>query len=216
MQQVAVRGVNLDRPETRGCGPLRRFPEAPNDSVQILRGHPRGRPVWAERARWAQWRTAQAPPRHPPCARRAPVEWRGPRRCQPMTAQRDQGLGLAVVPQPQVLRADPATRLDRGRLDDDQACATDGSTAQVHEVPISGNPIFFADRVLAHRGNPQPVAGRNRTELQGCEDVSVICHRSFLWSICIWSGVVFRPIGAFDRVQVVPDDDQDTLTQSGG
>ena len=48
VQQVAVCGVNLDRPETRGRGPLRRFPEALNDGVQILAVIAHGRSVCGE------------------------------------------------------------------------------------------------------------------------------------------------------------------------
>ena len=142
MQQVAVCGVNLDRPETRGRGPLRRLPEALNDSVQILRGH-RARQDRLRRERQRARRDGLRIVRLAPGMRQLD----GRDRAVVTDEARDaaQGLGLAIVPQPQVLRADPAARLDRGRLNDDQACTADGPAAQVYEVPVRGYPIFLAD-----------------------------------------------------------------------
>ena len=184
MQQVTVRRVNLKRLEARGCRPLRRGPEGPNDGAQILRGH-RARHDRLRRERERAWRQRLRIVRLAPGMR----QLNGGDRTVVTDDARNaaQSLGLAVVPQPQVLRADPAARLDRGRLDDDQAGATDGATAQMHEVPVSSHPIFLADRVLAHGGNPQPVAGRDRAELQRGEEVCGVCHLSFLWSVRVQS-----------------------------
>ena len=66
------------------------------------------------------------------------------------------GVTLRVVPQPGVVRRNPALRRHRGRLGHHQACAAHGATAQMHQMPGSGHPVDGA--VLAHRRHRDAVA----------------------------------------------------------
>jgi hypothetical protein len=45
---------------------------------------------------------------------------------------------VVVLPDPEIVRADAAARLDRGGLGHDQGGAADGAAAEVHEVPVAG------------------------------------------------------------------------------
>ncbi len=67
------------------------------------------------------------------------------------------GRDVGVVPQPDVLRGDPAGRLDSGGFGDQQAEPADRTRTQVHQVPVIGHPVASAGHVLAHRGEPDAV-----------------------------------------------------------
>ena len=65
-----------------------------------------------------------------------------------------QWLDMLVGPDTQVVRRNTPLRADRRRFDDHQPGATDGPTAQMHQMPVVGHPGLR--RVLAHGryGNP--------------------------------------------------------------
>ena len=75
---------------------------------------------------------------------------------------------LTVVPQAEVLRADPPFGRDRGRLEDDEACAADGTGAEVDEVPVVREAVL--GRVLAHRRDADPVREGDGAEAEGAEE----------------------------------------------
>jgi hypothetical protein len=74
---------------------------------------------------------------------------------------------LAVVPQPEVGRADAPARIDRSALGEDEARATERELAQVHHVPWRG--VAALGGMLAHRRNDDAVGKRELAQLQGLE-----------------------------------------------
>src|SRR5438874_11863598 len=66
-----------------------------------------------------------------------------------------QGLGVIVTPNAEVLWTDAAFRQDRGRLCHDESCATDGATAEMHEMPVVRQPVIAG--VLTHRRDKDAV-----------------------------------------------------------
>ena len=105
MQQVAVCGVNLSPPGNPRPRPVAPLPEASNDSVQILHGH-HGPTDCGENAS-ALGAMASASSALRPGMRQ--LDGRDRSVFTDETRDAAHGLGLAVVPQPQVLRADPHT-----------------------------------------------------------------------------------------------------------
>jgi len=65
-------------------------------------------------------------------------------------------LGLFFIPQSTVTWADPTLGSNSGRFDHHQAGAADRTAAVMHQVPVVGNTLN--GRVLAHRGDENPVA----------------------------------------------------------
>ncbi len=84
-----------------------------------------------------------------------------------------EGLGLGVVPEPEVVRADAPLGADGGGLRDDQPGAARGPRRQVGEVPVRRDSGGLAGRrraVLAHRGHPDPVGGGELPQGVGGEE----------------------------------------------
>ena len=82
-----------------------------------------------------------------------------------------EGFDVLVAPDSHVARRDPALRSHRGRLDEDQARASNRPAAQVDEMPVVGQPILGA--VLAHRRDDDPVAKLGAFDPQGAEKVDL-------------------------------------------
>ena len=81
-----------------------------------------------------------------------------------------QGLGVIVTPNAEVLWADAAFRQDRGRLCHDQSRATDGATAEMHEMPVLRQPV--SARVLTHRRDKDAVGELQIANRERIEQVS--------------------------------------------
>ncbi len=84
-------------------------------------------------------------------------------------------LGLGHVPETAVARADPPFRGHRGRFDDHHRGAADRPAAEVDHVPVVRQTVLAG--VLAHRRNENPVAQRQRTQLQRRKQLA---HKSSL------------------------------------
>ena len=67
-------------------------------------------------------------------------------------------IALVIIPQAQVLRADPAFRHHAGGLHDHPTCTSARERTVVHQVPGDRDPILLVNNVLAHRGYPDAVA----------------------------------------------------------
>ena len=85
-----------------------------------------------------------------------------------------EGLCLGVVPQAEVVGADPAARLDAGGLDDDQPGAAHGPAAQVDQMPVGGYAVLGENGIHAHRRDPQPVTGGDIAHAVGREQVGLV------------------------------------------
>ncbi len=68
-----------------------------------------------------------------------------------------QGLDLGIIPQAQVVLADPPSRLDGGGLDDQQACSPGGPGGVVSQVPV-GHQAIVSGSVHAHGREHNAVA----------------------------------------------------------
>ena len=88
----------------------------------------------------------------PACASWMPIGT--PWRCANVDRGR-QRLGVRVGPQPEVVGADAALGHHRGRLGEDQADSSGGEGAEVHQVPLVGEPVDGG--VLAHGADPDAV-----------------------------------------------------------
>ena len=173
MQQVAVRGVDLDDPEAGAERRARRRAKAattariPAASSAVGAGSPvrerdraRRRRAASHRRRSRAGRRRATARRCSPCGRRARAGCREPRHCASIRrAIRAQRLGLGVVPDARVRRRDPPVAHDRGRLGEDQRRAADRAAAEVDEVPVVRHPVL--GRVLAHRRDDDPVPQRD-------------------------------------------------------
>ena len=71
---------------------------------------------------------------------------------------------MLILPDAQVIDRNAAIRCDGGGLGHYQPCATLCATAQVHQVPVIGEPVFR--RVLAHRRNANAIGKRDGTQLK--------------------------------------------------
>ena len=78
-------------------------------------------------------------------------------------------LGLLVVPDPRVLRRDPALRHDGGGLGQHQPEPAGRPRAEVHQVPVVGHAVGRG--VLAHRRQPDAVAQRQPTQRDRLEQL---------------------------------------------
>ena len=76
-------------------------------------------------------------------------------------------LDVGVLPDAQILRADPALGRDGGRLGEDHRGAADGARAQVDEVPVVGEAIDAG--VLAHRRDENAIGERDPAQCEGVE-----------------------------------------------
>ncbi len=154
MEQVAVRGVQLDALEAGINRPPRCLLECGDDGLNLSRAHllRRLHLIVREGARRDGARHARFAPR---------VRELDHRR-RPMLGHerndRPQRHRLLCIPQPKIARADPSARLDRGRLDDDEARPAHRPTAQVRQVPVRRHTVLLKDGVLAHGRNPDAVA----------------------------------------------------------
>ncbi len=84
-----------------------------------------------------------------------------------------EGLGLRLVPQPQVVRADAAFGGDAGGLEQDQARSADGAGDVVLEVPVvrgADGEAVGVGAVLAHRRHPHPVGDVEVAQADGVEE----------------------------------------------
>ena len=79
------------------------------------------------------------------------------------------GLGLLVVPDPGVLRGDPALGRDRRGLGEDQPEPAGRAGAEVHQVPVVGDAVGRG--VLAHRRQPDAVARGHRAQRDRLEQL---------------------------------------------
>ncbi len=70
-----------------------------------------------------------------------------------------QGLDLGIIPQAQVVLADPPARLDGGRLDDQQAWPAGGPGGVVSQVPV-GHQAVVSGGIHAHGREHYAVAQR--------------------------------------------------------
>src|SRR5206468_3857995 len=81
----------------------------------------------------------------------------------------------------QIPISDPAPRLDRACLEDDERCATHGTAAMVYEMPIVREAVVAG--VLAHRRDHDAVLERDIAHPQRLEEMGR--RRK-----CGWAGVV--------------------------
>ncbi len=169
MQQVAVRGVDLDgvEPDARGAPRSHRKRIAHALQSGAIERHRRqfARPIgiggwrYGRPATLARHDLLAAAPRH--VARRlAPgmrkLDRQRHRRMAAHRCKRPAERAFALVrPQPEIVRRDAPFRLDGGRLDDQQAGAGQREVAEVDQVPVGRQAVF--GRVLAHRRNDDAV-----------------------------------------------------------
>jgi hypothetical protein len=78
------------------------------------------------------------------------------------------GLCLLVVPEPGVLRCDATLGDHRGGLGDHQPEPADRTRAEMDQVPVVRHAVDR--RVLAHRGEPDPVADGGAAQGEGFEE----------------------------------------------
>jgi hypothetical protein len=83
-----------------------------------------------------------------------------------------QGFDLAIGPQAKVFGGDPPLRQDRGRLGEHQPGPALGEAAQVHQMPVIGQPVQGG--VLAHRGNHDAVGQGHIAQNQGFKQVTQV------------------------------------------
>jgi hypothetical protein len=90
------------------------------------------------------------------------------------TSDPRQHLDVGVLPDPEIVRADPAVGLHGGGLGKRQAGAADGEATEVDQVPVVGESI--GARVLTHRRHEDAVRqcgtanGQRREELRHRKD----------------------------------------------
>ncbi len=187
MQQVAVRGVDLEDPEPRAhrapCGGCKRE----HDVVDLT-----GRHRFGHRIPVVERNRARRERRTPPAllhgeplaslprdgsARFAPgVGELHARDCASLGDEARDGSPrgrLRVEPDAAVGGRDATARLDRGRLAHHKRCAADRAAAEVNEVPGRRAPL--ERRILAHRRHGDAVLERYPGEIERCEQV----HGSF-------------------------------------
>ena len=75
---------------------------------------------------------------------------------------------VRIVPDAGIAVRDAPARLDRGRLDEDDAGAALRKFAKVYQMPVGDMPI--ARRVLAHRRDDDAIARLYRSQLDGLEE----------------------------------------------
>ena len=160
MQQVAVRGMDLERVEAEPRGAPRRAREVVADLLQAGGVERRRRVLAARRAARADGATAL------PAARLAERDLRAafPRRAarglaagmRELHRQLDRRVGahgaqhagqrgfVGVAVQAEVGRRDPALGRDRGRLDDQQRRARQREVAEVDQVPVGRRALVGA------------------------------------------------------------------------
>jgi hypothetical protein len=80
---------------------------------------------------------------------------------------------MLVFPEAEILRADAPFRHDRRRFDHHEPGATDGATAEMHQVPFGREAIFA--RILAHRRDTDPVPETHIAQLEWRE--KILRHR---------------------------------------
>ena len=76
---------------------------------------------------------------------------------------------VLIGPQPEIARRDPPVGFDRRRLDHEKAGAGQRQVAEMDGVPVGGGA--FVRRVLAHRGDDDPVRKFQAFELDGIEEM---------------------------------------------
>ena len=90
----------------------------------------------------------------------------------PMNEAHDsrQHLNVIVLPDAQILRADPPLRQYRRGLGEHQSRSAHGAASQMHQVPVVR--ISIVARVFAHRRNKRAIGKRNITNRQRIEQMS--------------------------------------------
>ena len=85
---------------------------------------------------------------------------------------------MFVFPNPQVLRADSSLRQHCRCFRDDEGRATDGTAAEMHEMPVIREAVDA--RILAHGRNADPIAQPHVAQFQRREELRrlflVIAH----------------------------------------
>jgi hypothetical protein len=66
-----------------------------------------------------------------------------------------QFIDVFVLPDPEISRRDPASRLHRGSLSENQCGTADGAASQVNQMPVICKAVLA--RVFAHWRNRDPV-----------------------------------------------------------
>ncbi len=182
VQQVAVCGVQFDQLNARGVRAARGVGKGRHQAVDprlVQRGH-LGIAVAVAERRGAQHVAPAAGLReHRPAAFPRPVG----AGLAPRVRQLDGGDGalrrdkvgdapqrghLRVVPQPQVVRRDAPLGGDGRGLGHHQPRPAGGEAAQVHQVPVGGEPVVR--HVLAHGGDADAVAQRDGAQREGGEE----------------------------------------------
>jgi hypothetical protein len=184
VQQVAVRGVDLEAVEAEAGGAARGGREVGADLL-----HPVG--VEGERRLFSARMGKRRGRDRAPAARlaqrnlRAALPWNLTRclaagMCE-LHADPDRRVGahgaedvrqrrfVGVAVETEVGVRDPSLGRDRGRLDDHQARARQRQVAQVDQVPVARRAL--ARGVLAHRRDDDPVGERESADLQRLEEL---------------------------------------------
>ncbi len=185
MGQVAVGAVDLDRLEAGRQRALGGGREGPDDAVDLVHRQFERLGVRVERHGGRPARLPAGPARRDGRTGRdgAAAEPRPVGRClAPGMTELDRGhraelldqggdpgqaLLLALVPQAEVVRGDPALGADGRRLDDHHSDAAGGPGGEVGEVEVGGHTGLGAvrlRRVGAHRGHPDPVGHGQRAK----------------------------------------------------
>ena len=183
MQQIAVRGVDLDAVEAEPCGALGRTGEVVAHLLQA-RVVERDRRLLARRmrhgrrrhrlprARLAERHLQAAVPRR--TARRLAAGVRQlhaelDRRVRAHRAEHAcQRLFVVVRVEAEIAGRDAPFGRDRRGLDDQQARAREREVAEMDQVPVARRP--FARRVLAHRRDDDAVGQRQVADAKGLEE----------------------------------------------
>ena len=189
VDQVAVRGMDIEHVEARLVGAPRRLAPALDDFGDFGARQRAGRGIRRRRidaargdqlpllpivdlGRWLQRRTTLPGPEAP--------------RLATGMAELDAGHGIVqadevdaaleaghegVVPDPEIAHRAAAAPLDLGRFHDDQRCPARGVAAGIHQVPVGGKAIDR--RILMHRRDDDTVLQRDVAQLDRREQQRV-------------------------------------------
>src|SRR5205809_8134315 len=80
-------------------------------------------------------------------------------------------LNVPILPDAQVLWTDPSLRKNRGRLRQDESCATDSAAAEMNKMPVVRVSVLA--RILTHRRNEDPICKRH---IANCERIKEARH----------------------------------------
>jgi hypothetical protein len=189
VQQVAVSGVDLDHLDAELPGPDRRAAERVDDAAQVVECQRAGLGIAGGVG------VLVGPERRPrvvpdegavpvPGALRAALTARvrelhsgGAPLLRDEADDRSQCLRLRVVPEAEILRADPPLGGDGGRLDHHQRGAANGPRSEMHQVPGVDAPIH--GRVLAHRRDENPAREGEAAQRERVEEArhpDILCY----------------------------------------